>query len=130
MAVLRIVNPKSKRENLEYGGLIYKDAKGYYHYTGPISAKNPKGVNPWDAPIPADATEVGNYHTHGDYSVGNPKTNEVTGRARTKAEDCFDSDNFSENDHKNDNKRCYLATPGGRIWVHDPEKKREDLLEH
>ena len=67
-AALSEANPISIRDNLEYGGLIYRDDSGRYAYTGPIRGSE-QGVNPFNAPIPEGTMLVGDYHTHGDYSI-------------------------------------------------------------
>ena len=74
MAALTAANPQSKRDNLEYSGLIYRGADGKYYYTGPAQGTD-QGANPLrDAPAPAGTQVVADYHTHGDYSTADPVT--------------------------------------------------------
>lgn len=121
-------NPRSIRENLEYGGLIYELPSGRYSYTRPLPGTD-QGFNPSSArsTVPPGAIVVGDYHTHGDYSVFDP----VTGRAiRTgdPARDAFNSDNFSSADLAGiaadaagaPNYRGYLGTPSGALKAYDP----------
>lgn len=131
---LRLANPKSIKANLEYGGLIYKDSKGEYGFSGPVKGTD-QGFNPASTTIPKGTTLVGDYHTHADYSTADP----VTGRAvRTSdpARDDFNSDNFSAQDRRgiaNDavgrpGYRGYLGTPSGTFKVYDPATGKTSTL--
>lgn len=67
---------------------------------------------------------MGDYHTHGDYSLQDPITGKVT-RISDPRRDSFNSDNFSITDIKNTNNNVektgiltykgYLGTPSGRL---------------
>lgn len=117
-AILEKANPLSMRDNLEYGGLIYKTKKGTYGYSGPTKGDE-DGVNPWDgtADIPEGTKEIGYWHTHGDYSVYN--SNDEIVRASDPKRDDFDSDHFSDPDIEvadyqakdKDEYKAYVGTP-------------------
>lgn len=75
--------------------------------------------------VPSGATIVGDYHTHGDYSMRDPTTFVVTrGSAAT---DQLDSDNFSGRDIwdagqqavKYGDFTAYLGTPSGVFKMYD-----------
>jgi hypothetical protein len=129
-------NPASIKANREYGGLIYKDKDGNYHYSGPVIGGD-QGVNPHDAVAPAGTTVVGDYHTHGDYSVAGP--NGVAIRTSDPKRDDFNSDHFSVGPHAdtggithdaagNPNYRGYLGTPSGNFLIFNPTTGRESPL--
>jgi hypothetical protein len=126
-AALTAANPNSIRDNLEYSGLIYQGTDGKYYYSGPARGTD-QGANPLrDAPAPAGATVVGDYHTHGDYSTADPKTGAAVRTSDPKRDD-FNSDNFSGQD-KRDNDRQgypgYLGTPSGTFRKYDPAHKND-----
>jgi len=113
-AALNRYNKKSIRDNLEYGGLIYKGKNGKYDFTkatrGTIA-----GVNPWSGKkIPKNCEETGYWHTHGNYSTED-------GTVTSIQNDYFNSNNFSSSDIDAANKkgklkkeyRGYLGTPSG-----------------
>ena len=133
-AALNYSNPLSIRDNLEYGGLIYKDKDGGYYYSGPVIGDE-DGVNPFDAEIPKDAELVGDYHTHADYSVFDAKENKPV-RTSDPARDDYDSDNFSTTDYsgiKTDAEgrseyKGYLGTPSGTFKYYDPDSGTERTL--
>ena len=98
-AALEKANPLSIQDNLEYGGLIYRDkTTGKYGYTGPIKGSD-QGVNPFSAPVPAGCELVGDFHTHADYSVVDRNTGAAI-RTSDPRKDDFNSDNFSSTDVK------------------------------
>ncbi|HEY5602360.1 MAG TPA: RHS repeat-associated core domain-containing protein, partial [Gammaproteobacteria bacterium] len=126
-AALIDANPKSIADNLEYGGLIFKDPKtGLYGFSGPIKGSD-QGVNPHAAPIPAGCVLVGDYHTHGDYSTMDATTGKAIGTSNPKNDD-FNSDNFSFPDYQGikadsqgiPNYKGYLGTPSGQFKSYDP----------
>jgi len=125
-AALEAANPKSIKDNREYSGLIYRDANGQYYYTGPIQGSD-QSANPYDAPAPDGTQEVGNYHTHGDYSIADPNTG-IAVRTSDPARDEFNSDNFSVQDKKFITQHGagisgyagYLGTPSGKFRRYDP----------
>ncbi len=120
-SALNSANPKSIRRNQEYGGLIYEKG-GKYFATIPVAGSG-RTFKPMNAlpQVPSGATIVGDYHTHGDYSVVGSK-NEVI-RTGNSMKDDFDSDNFSESDKKitamatlkNRCHQSYLGTPSGQF---------------
>lgn len=133
-AALNDANPKSIADNREYGGLIYRDDKGRYGYTTPIMGSD-QGVNPYDASVPPNTQIVGDYHTHGDYSIFDPKTGAAV-RTSDPLKDHFNSDNFSSDDllgiqkdgAKIDGYKGYLGTPSGQFKVYDPSTGKTSNL--
>ena len=120
-AALNSANPRSISENREYVGMIYQDpATGQYFATNPQPAGLAGGSLPVNQ-IPPGNTEVGFYHTHGNYSLAD-------GTATDAAHDAFDSEHFSGTDlntansraNGNPNYRSYLATPSGSQQVDNP----------
>jgi uncharacterized Zn-binding protein involved in type VI secretion len=124
-AALKEANPKSIKANKEYGGLIYKKADGTYGYTKPAAGTG-DSFNPHKISTPPGTTVVGDYHTHGDYSVEGKDGNPV--RTSNPKKDDYNSDNFSDDDIlgiTDDAKgkseyRGYLGTPSGTFKVFDP----------
>ncbi|MDQ4627952.1 RHS repeat-associated core domain-containing protein [Janthinobacterium lividum] len=113
-AALTRYNPKSIRDNLEYGGLIYKGKNGKYDFTK-ATRGDLDGVDPWSGKkISKNCEETGYWHTHGNYSKRD-------GTPTTKENDYFNSNDFSPAD-KNAAKlsgqgkteyRGYVGTPSG-----------------
>lgn len=135
MYIMEATNPISKINNLEYGGLIFKDALGCYGYTGAIVG-NEDGVNPFDgtASIPKGTTEVGYWHTHGEYSIFDENDNIIkTGDSKR---DDFDSDKFSEQDltvadrrgEEVEEYKGYVATPGNLYQGYNAKTKTQYKL--
>lgn len=119
-AALTEANPKSIHDNLEYGGLIYKDDKGDYYYSGPIKGSD-QGVDPANAIAPNGSTIVADYHTHADYSLADPNTGAAI-RASDPTRDDFNSDNFSTQDKRSAKALgydAYLGTPSGVFRRYD-----------
>ena len=126
-------NPLSIKNNLEYGGHIYRNVDGTYGYTSPL-AGTAQGFNPSSALhlVPEDAIIVGDYHTHADYSLIDPQTGAVI-RTGDPARDAFNSDHYSYSDYRgiaadaagNPNYRGYLGTPSGTFKAYDPVGNRE-----
>ena len=123
------IQPISKRDNIEYGGAIRRDGDGKYYATTPQPAKDPNSP----ASLPRQhERDVGDYHTHGDYSQKDKDGNTV--RA-TKAESGGAQDQFSPGDIDGidrsantaaqrgwtDDYKGYLGTPGGKILEYDPK---------
>jgi RHS repeat-associated protein len=119
LAALNEANPKSISENIEYGGILYRDDSGWYSYTGPIRGVE-AGVDVFNEPFLG--WPVGDYHTHGDYLTfdtrGYPMRTDKEG-------DLFDSDNFSLGDETHVKStysgdfKAYLGTPSGVYKVYD-----------
>jgi uncharacterized Zn-binding protein involved in type VI secretion len=124
IAALRHANPRSINDNREYGGLIYRDAAGRYHYTEPEGGDG-TSFDPHAVQVPPGSTVVGDYHAHGDYSEEGPN-----GPVRTSdpARDDYRSDQFSPTDRAglkvdgagNPEYRGYLGTPSGTYREYDP----------
>jgi hypothetical protein len=121
-AALNAANPQSIKDNLEYSGLIYKDSKGQYYFTGPAKGTD-QGADPLrQAPAPAGTQIAGDYHTHADYSTKDPKTGAAV-RTTDASKDAFNSDNFSTQDKADSTKQGYpgyLGTPSGTFRKYDP----------
>ncbi len=141
---LNYINPSSKAFNREYGGLIYYHkpegceerggGKGGYYANSPVQGTE-SGVKPFKSKIPylqaisGVTVVVGDYHTHGDYSLEDPKTGKIS-RTSDPKRDSFDSDNFSQADKNNINSNVertgiltykgYLGTPSGRLLQYNP----------
>jgi RHS repeat-associated protein len=135
-AALTGANPDSIKANREYGGLIYVDKSGKYHYSGPVIGGD-QGVNPHDAGHPDGTTVVGDYHTHGDYSIAGPNGQAI--RTGDPKRDDFNSDHFSVGPHAdtggiihdaagNPNYRGYLGTPSGNFLIFNPVTGKESPL--
>ncbi|WP_225723152.1 DUF4329 domain-containing protein [Burkholderia cepacia] len=83
--------------------------------------------------VPKGATIVGDYHTHGDYSVLGANGEVV--RTSDPSRDDFNSDDFSRRDKeisalaalKNKCHRSYLGTPSGKIKVYTVMGGARDL---
>ena len=132
---LNAANPQSIKDNLEYGGYIYKNADGTYGYTSPLKGTD-QGFNPSSALsfVPKGASIVGDYHTHADYSLV-----DATGAAIRTSDplrDAFNSDNFSSTDYRgiaadagsNAAYRGYLGVPSGSFRAYDPVGDREYVI--
>lgn len=133
-AALQTANPQSIKDNLEYAGLIYRDANGRYFYTGPIKGTD-QGANPANAPAPPNTQVVGDYHTHGDYSTQDPVTKAAV-RTSDPTKDQFNSDNFSATDKTGiasdgagvSGYKGYLGTPSGTFRSYDPATGTDTTL--
>jgi len=133
-AALDEANPQSIRDNLEYGGVIYQGADGQYYYSGPARGTD-QGFDPASAPAPAGTTVVGDYHTHGDYSVADPATGAAI-RTSDPTRDDFNSDNFSGADRRGiaadgagtPGYAGYLGTPSGTYRRYDPATGADTVL--
>ncbi|MCV2884641.1 DUF4329 domain-containing protein [Aestuariibacter sp. AA17] len=129
-------NELSVKENLEYGGLIYRKKDGTYGYTEPMKGTD-QGFSPSKARklVPKGAKVLGDYHTHGDYSTYDWDTKRAIRTGDPKRDD-FRSDYFSENDYKgirHDSKggpryRGYLGTPSGTFRAYDPTNDKEYII--
>ena len=123
-AVMRY-NDKSIRDNVEYGGLVYRTPDGKYDYTKATRGEKDT-VNPWDPAspsIPKCAQEVAYWHTHGDHSDQN-------GNRTTRAKDYYASNDFSPEDkaaartgmkHDDPDYRAYLGTPSDGYKGYSPQ---------
>jgi hypothetical protein len=134
-AALEFANPLSKAENLEYGGLLYKDPNtGKFGYSGPVKGDD-QGVTPSQAKLPDGMELVGDYHTHGDYSIQDDATGAAI-RTGNPRKDDFDSDRFSKTDRDSINHcaqihpgyRGYLGTPSGIFKIYDASTKVTSIL--
>ncbi|HEV1993719.1 MAG TPA: DUF4329 domain-containing protein [Candidatus Acidoferrum sp.] len=135
-AALGNSNGASIKNNKEYAGLIYKDKHdGKYHFTGPDGGGNGTTSNPHNAKAPRGSKVVGDYHTHGDYSLVGADGQPV--RTHDSRRDDYDSNHFSPGDRsgiKSDGRgkpdyRGYLGTPSGRFLVYNPSTGQEGPLQ-
>ncbi|TRW17642.1 DUF4329 domain-containing protein [Glacieibacterium frigidum] len=132
-AALTEANPQSIRENLEFGGLVYKSPDGTYGYTAPARGTS-TGFDPTSVTIPSGTTLVGDFHTHADYSIVDASGNVV--RTSDPARDDFNSDQFSTTDLRGiaadaagkPEYRGYLGTPSGNFRVFDPAANTNTIL--
>ena len=123
-AALSLANPRSIADNLEYGGLVYQQY-GEYSYTAPIQGSD-RGFDPNNAVAPDNANVVGDYHTHGDYSILDSSGASI--RTSDPTRDWADSDNFSPADINGTNSDArgvpgyngYLGTPSGQFKFYNP----------
>ena len=98
-AALNRVNPRSIRENREYGGWVYRAKGDSYSFT-PAQSGALDHVSLGPKPQAAQAS----YHTHGAVNSG------------------FDGEHFSASDIRSDNQQRvdgYLGTPLGRFLYHN-----------
>jgi RHS repeat-associated protein len=134
-AALTSANPKSIRDNLEYGGLIYKTSNRRYDFTKPVRGTD-AGVQPYDAlgKVPGCAKVVGDYHTHGDYSVVGDDGRAI--RTSDPQRDNYRSDSFSGQDFTGIRADAvgkseytgYLGTPSGKFRSYNPKTRKDSLL--
>lgn len=101
---LQEVNPRSVRENREYGGSIYRHGDGTYSSTKPIKGTNDSvAFNPITI-VPRGTTATAYYHTHAAYD---PRyASEVFSRQDIRFLRFWRLDG-------------YLATPAGRMWWYE-----------
>jgi uncharacterized Zn-binding protein involved in type VI secretion len=127
-AALEEANPESIKTNVEWGGLVYRNPDGTFGYTAPSRSTEANHFDPTTASVPPGATVVGDYHTHGDYSVMDGLDPETAVRTSDPTNDHLDCDNFSPDDKAmakerargNPGYRSYLGTPGGTFRELDP----------
>jgi hypothetical protein len=116
---LKYINGTSIADNHEYRGWITIVDKQFVA-TEPVRMKEDGGVTPSPG-IPV----VGDYHTHGHYSIKNKDGSFTLTDDPTK--DNLDSDHFSDKDKKRSNElakiqifRAYLGTPGNKYLMYYP----------
>lgn len=133
-AALRRANPKSIRECIEYGGLIYRASDGRYGFSGPVPGTS-TSFEPSAAPIPPGTELVGDYHTHGAYCRFDRDSRQPV-RTDDPLQDDYNSDEFSDTDidgitaiaERIDGYRGYLGTPSGLFYEYDPDTEEVSLL--
>jgi len=123
-------DPLSIQKNKEYAGKLYRDSDGNFYFT---DSKPQKGASSNTGSVPSGTTEVGDWHTHGDYSI---KFLWMYLRTHNPQRDCCDSDHFSPDD-KSGNRdslriypdyKGYLGTPSGNFLIYDPITDQEEPL--
>jgi hypothetical protein len=103
--VLNEINPVSVKQNLEYGGYVFRNADGSYSSTAPIKGQAASIL----LPLPGDVIAPGSvgtatYHTHAAFD---PR---------------YDNENFSPSDIAADvafGLDGYLGTPAGAFKYHE-----------
>lgn len=135
---MKSINRKSISENKEYAGQIYKNPDGTYGYTDPVQGTGDES-HPSSSPTPSGTDVVGNYHTHGDYSVltdqGLTRASSVPGAGDPATIDA-EADNFSNGDlqqYQQMNQRYpgftgYLGTPSGNMRSFDPTTGKNSII--
>lgn len=102
-AVLNKVNPKSVKENREYGGWVYETPDGNYTSTTPVAGTIDSVEIPFSL-IPSGGRPLASYHTHG---ADDPRyLNEQFSGADIASNLSIDLDG-------------YLGTPAGNFLWHD-----------
>ena len=128
---LNEANPQSIKDNLEYGGFIYQNPNGTYDYTTPLQGADKSfDLTAAEDLVPKGSVIVGNYHTHGDYSIYDQETGAFI-RTGDPARDDLNSDNFSSGDIRVctiNAERGYLGTPSGVFRAYDPIEKRDYVI--
>ena len=107
-AVLNEINPKSVRENREYGGWVLRSGDNTYGYTSPVKG-DIDSVSLGNKPGNASAT----YHTHGG---PDPR---------------YDNEHFSPQDKRSDDYfrvDGYLGTPAGAFLFYDHQSRHVSRL--
>ena len=103
-AVLNEINPTSVRENLEYGGWVYRNQDNTFGSSAPVRGQAASVTLPSpSSSTPAGSTVTASYHTHAGFD---PR---------------YDNENFSPQDIFADNSLGiggYLATPAGSFQYH------------
>ena len=99
---LDFINPRSKREFREYGGMVCREnGTGAYFATSPVTNNRNASCTPSNSPCPAGSTPVADYHTHGGEEAGY-RNNQ------------FSTDDIADNDKKALD--GYLGTPSQGYW--------------
>jgi hypothetical protein len=128
---LNEANPQSIKDNLEYGGFIYQNPNGTYDYTTPLQGADKSfDLTAAEDLVPKGSVIVGNYHTHGDYSIYDQETGAFI-RTGDPARDDLNSDNFSSGDIRVctiNAEKGYLGTPSGVFRAYDPIEKRDYVI--
>lgn len=122
--ISRFINPTSVKENLEYGGMIFKRDSGTYGYTGPIKGTL-DGVNPGGPiSVPKDSTAVAYWHTHGGNEPGYDSEN--FSNAYDPVDKVYYGDIPYADHYQIDG---YVATPSGAFKYYSHEEKTVTTLD-
>lgn len=105
------INPTSIKENREYGGEIRREVTTTTNEDGDTeettqyyaTEPRPGGVASVELRV-SKTQDVGDYHTHGDYST-------ESGKKTRKSRDHYDSDNRSSDDRRNSRKFANATRP-------------------
>ncbi len=108
--VLNRINPRSVRENREYGGWVYRRSDSTFSTTEPVKGQrasvnlgNPSTV------VPSGTRATASYHTHGGPNIPGSPIQYLT-------------EQFSPQDLQSDRLLSvdgYLGTPGGKLLFHN-----------
>jgi Domain of unknown function (DUF4329) len=113
---LRRFYAESKRADVEYAGVIYRNKDGSYGVTLPSTAAdgntNFRSVTRWDQ-IPQGTERVASYHTHLEANHG---------LAAGQNEQLSIGDQYIA---QHNQVRSYIATPSGRLKVYDGRTRQE-----
>jgi hypothetical protein len=137
---INFINPKSIQENREYGGRISETKDGKF-----VAATPDHGKGASVELKPVEKNDVGDYHTHGDWSKADANGDPVRS---TKDKDQFNSGHFSGDESKGtgdkggiaaDAKEAkanghsdyagYLGTPDKQVLKYDPKTDKETKLQ-
>ncbi|OGV37875.1 MAG: hypothetical protein A2020_03470 [Lentisphaerae bacterium GWF2_45_14] len=129
----KYINPRSKKESIEYCGQVCKVCKnGKNKYFTTQTTGTEDGCNPSSAPCPSDSISVAMWHTHGGFV---DKENNETGEKIPDGKDDYDSENFSDITDDDGRKRgdipyseskkqdIYLITPNSQFKQYVPSSK-------
>jgi RHS repeat-associated protein len=122
-------NPKSMKENREYGGKIYHNVSSMRYYATVPATGDGDSFSPSAVSVPPGTITVGDYHTHADYTwkwqtpLGTIPIHPVP-----KALDSYASDRFSQTDLTGiaadaagvPGYKGYLGTPSGNFQQFNP----------
>ena len=109
ISAIRAINARSRRQNMEYGGEICRDANGRI-YSTPARIGSVAGFNP--QPCPNGEQKVGQWHTHGgnDHRYDNENFSGIFGGQRGDIP-------WAERNGL----PLFLGTPGRQIKVYIPD---------
>ncbi|MGY0561050.1 DUF4329 domain-containing protein [Luteimonas sp. A277] len=118
-------NPLSIQANLENGGLVFEGADGQYFISTPMGGTL-DGFDPSQIPQPEGMALEGAYHGHADYSTRD-------GTRTDKANDYFNSDQFSQQDKRVADGGywgpvIYVSTPSGDFRKYDSATRQDTLI--
>jgi len=108
--VLNGINPKSVRENREYGGWVYRRSDSSFSTTEPVPGQRASvNLGNPETSVPSGTRATASYHTHGGPNIpGSPIV--------------YLTEQFSPQDLQSDRLLGvdgYLGTPGGKLLFHN-----------
>jgi hypothetical protein len=126
----------ARTTNIEYGGLVYRTADGRYGTTSPVRGSGSaagREVDPYEAlgSVPKGGVVVGDYHSHGNYSMA---LSDGTLVATDRRNDQTNADHFSGSDReaidsyaRQRGYKAYLGTPNGVFKTYAPNGRESTL---